>query len=241
MSKIEYEMKCYMKKHALTKENVLSEEVMNAFSIVPGTEYNMNIMYLDNEELLLNSLGWTIRARKKATSSKFEYTYKKRFSAQGDTDFVIDGLFAENLITLNPLYSIEMDCVGAKKVLSNSNETKVAVANVSGIDFPEFEVTLTNAIKYAPAQLLSNVTTAINDLKAHGPILATRYSGIFGDMPVTIEVWNIAGDYITEVSFKTTDTMVAYDKKEELSNYLRSKGLLLNEEILKTQLVLEKC
>lgn len=238
-----YEMKCFVKDTVLNQSHKLDSKIRELFNITEGSELKMNVMYLDNTDLKLNKAGWTIRVRKKDTSSKFEYTYKKRYSDVQDATDILYSTLTDGFVSLNSEYEVETDCTRERKTLSFSNETKAAISGISGVEFPPVETSINNAIKYAPVELAGLIPT---ELHGFGTVLAERYVGSMGDIKITIEVWPILNEdktgyeYVIEASFKTTDGVLAFEKQKELEAILRKEEILLDTDILKTQLVLSR-
>lgn len=238
-----YEMKCFIKETTLDSAHKLQEDVRNLLGVGENPKLSMNVMYLDNYNLDLNKAGWTIRVRKKSSSGKFEFTYKKRYSDVKDASDVIYTAIAEGIVLLNPNYETETDCVGKKKTLSFSNETKSAIPGLVGIDFPDVDTVIETAIKYAPVEIANIIPT---DLHGYGTVFAERYVGALGQDEITVEIWEIQNEdktgyeYIIESSFKTTDKELALSKHKEMEKLLKKNDILLESEVLKTQLVLSR-
>ncbi|MEI0737265.1 hypothetical protein VQ056_12330 [Paenibacillus sp. JTLBN-2024] len=86
----------------------------------------------------------------------------------------------------------------------------------------------------------------IEEFHAHGPVSASRYTGIFDGLETDIELWPIVGadgsgtENIVEISFKTDDYQTAASERAKLMKLLEDKGWLIPADSLKTNLVLER-
>lgn len=78
-----------------------------------------------------------------------------------------------------------------------------------------------------------------------GPVHAKRSISMWEGMRLYIKVWPICNrtgrgiDYLVEASFKTKNCTTASTKYDSLISYLQGEGWFLEEDSLKTQLIME--
>ena len=79
-----YEVKFLLKDgKVLNSDHKLKDKYKTLFNI--NEELDMAMLYLDTKNTkLLNAQGWNVRVRKKETSSKTEFTFKKRYAVENN-------------------------------------------------------------------------------------------------------------------------------------------------------------
>ncbi|WMT43081.1 hypothetical protein RE628_12900 [Paenibacillus sp. D2_2] len=177
-------------------------------------------------------------------------TYKKRYAVvNGDINAALNQANLDGFSAADTNYDAEVDWGYSKQTLSFSNDKEESTSK--GLTLPTESEALNMLVSKIPGKLdKTNAqgwgTAKLLQAYAHGPILASRYSGTFEGLDTDIEVWPIASasgsgtDYIVEISFKTDDYQTAASKRTSLMNLLNSNGWLVPADSLKTNLVLER-
>jgi chitodextrinase len=86
----------------------------------------------------------------------------------------------------------------------------------------------------------------LNNSVIYGPIDFKRYEGTFDDLDLDIEVWTILNaaktgtEDIVEASFKADTLSEATSTRTDLMNLLNTKGWLVQSDVLKTSLIMER-
>ena len=81
---------------------------------------------------------------------------------------------------------------------------------------------------------------------ASGPVKGRRWSGELDGLRLDFEVWEVrmAGgkgtEPIVELSFKEDDGAKAESQRATLAGFLQGKGWLLKEDVLKTEVILQR-
>jgi hypothetical protein len=81
---------------------------------------------------------------------------------------------------------------------------------------------------------------------AYGPVKGRRWSGKLDGLKLDLEVWEVrmAGgkgtEPIVELSFKADDEAKAESGRTTLERFLKAKGWLLQGDVLKTELILQR-
>ncbi|WP_336790036.1 hypothetical protein [Paenibacillus sp. MMO-177] len=248
----DYEVKLLMNpKTTLGPDYKLTSSVLNAFSM-PRKTTKMNVAYLDTNSKDITNNGWSIRIRKIEDEDHFELTYKKRYAiTNDDINAALTQPNDDGLDSGDESYDSQVEWGDQNKTLSMAYSASVSNAGYTGMDLPPINDTRSLTIGNAPDKF-SNWLSASwgkNKLQAsryYGPVLAKRSTGTWRGMKLYIEVWpikNAAGtgtEYVVEASFKTHSATSASAKHNELAAYLKSKGWLLAQDSLKTQLIMDR-
>lgn len=245
-----YEVKFLLSNDTVLKQDfTLKNEVKEAFQINEPAA-RMLVEYFDTTDLSLNDSGWNVRFRKKEDKKKYELTYKKRYAVvNGDINAALTQANLDGFSSADTNYKAEVDWGYSKQTLSFSNDKEESASK--GLNLPNEAEALNLLISKIPGKLdKTNAsgwgTAQLLQAYAHGPILASRYSGTFEGLETDIEVWPIIGangsgtEYVVEISFKTDDYQTAASKRTNLMNLLNNKGWLVPADSLKTNLVLER-
>lgn len=245
-----YEVKFLLSNDAVLKQDfTLKNEVKETFQINEPA-VRMLVEYFDTTDLSLNDSGWNVRFRKKEDKKKYELTYKKRYAVvNGDINAALTQANLDGFSSADTNYKAEVDWGYSKQTLSFSNDKEESASK--GLNLPNEAEALNLLISKIPGKLdKTNAsgwgTAQLLQAYAHGPILASRYSGTFEGLETDIEVWPIIGangsgtEYVVEISFKTDDYQTAASKRTNLMNLLNNKGWLVPADSLKTNLVLER-
>lgn len=218
----------------------LTAEAQSLFGVTSST--NMIVAYIDNDSKLFNNDGWSNRLRKKENKSNYELQYKKRYPVvNGDIDAALKLAAADGLTADLTGYTAEVDWGFDKMTLSIATETKVKTT--TGLFLPEQNVGVNMVKANSPAE---QSAYTYDGARYYGPVTFTRHVGTFMGTEIDIEVWPIVSadgtgvDTITEVSFKGTTLEEVTTVREALRDFLSQQGILLEQDSLKTQLILER-
>lgn len=248
----DYEVKLLMNpRTALGADNKLKNAVLDAFSM-PKTVTKMNVAYLDTNAKDISGNGWSLRIRKIEDEDDFELSYKKRYAITNDD---INAALAQpnedGFDASDTNYEPQVEWGGENKTLSVTYRTNVSQSGYNGLDLPLINDARGLMIHNAPDKFshwLSGSwgTSKLQASRYYGPVLAKRSIGTWRGLKLYIEVWPIKSasgngtEYVVEASFKTHSATSASAKHNELAAYLKSKGWLLAQDSLKTQLIMER-
>lgn len=247
-----YEIKFYLdSEQVLNSDNKLKESVRDEFDM-PDSVTKMRIQYLDTDDLELDEEGWTSRIRKKEDADNFELTYKKRYPvASGDVESALAQAAADGFDEDENDYEAQIDWGYGKMTLSFSNNKSCDISGYDGMEMPDLQDSIDEAVDHAPGKfedwLYNNWgTDKLEESRIYGYVKAKRYIGEWSDNETYIEIWEILNEagtgyeYITEISFKADNYSYASQKREELRNLLQQRGWLINQDILKTNMILNR-
>lgn len=248
----DYEVKLLLNHTAvLGSDQKLTSAVLSTFSM-PSTVTKMNVQFLDTNNEEIYNAGWSPRIRKTEGESKFELTYKKRYAVTGGN---IDAALTEanngGFDTSDDNYDAQIDWGYQKQTLSISRKKSASSSSYSGMDLPDKHDSRDMLIDDAPRKFddwLSSGwgTDTLESSRIFGPVLAKRSIGTWSDLELYVEVWPIRNavgtgiEYVVEASFKTASRTTASSKQESLIAFLQSKGWFLEQDSLKTQLIMER-
>lgn len=235
----------------LDSDHALDHALLSKFAVKEAA-HHMTIQFMDTDNKDLSALGWLMRIRREEGKDKIELTYKKRYPITGDNvNFALKEAADDHFDIATTKYELQVEIGYAKKDLSVAHNKKVDASEYPGLTLPDKKQSRMLLRKEAPAETIiarnshQFATDPVKSSRVYGPVHATGWSGTFEGVDLDIEVWPIPKasgsselEYVVEASFKTDHGNDATRLKEELINVLRESGWLIEEDSLKTQLVL---
>lgn len=212
------------------------------------------VQYMDTATGALDAQGWSDRIRKKSSDSTHQLQFKKRYPiTNGDITGALTTAANDGLNSSASGFEFQVDWTFSKQTLSVQYEKDVTVSgyNGSGLNAPNLATSQTISVSNAPSQLKNWTssgwgTTQLNNSFIYGPIDFKRYEGSFDDYDLDIEVWTILNaaktgtEDIVEASFKADTLSEATSARTDLMNLLTTKGWLVQSDVLKTSLIMER-
>ena len=202
------------------------------------------VLYVDNGSRTFNNGGWINRVREKDGKKNIEIAYKKRYAVQGtDIDAAIRQAVKDNPMIADRGYEAEIDWGYDKMTLSFTYEVKIdkpegGMKLMKDDDF--VSLVLANMPDEEGGWMFARLKSAmIANARIAGPVDYIRYTGSYKGVEIDIEVWDVKGTFITELSFTADDIGNASSLRNELMELLDSRGILLKEDSLKTQIILD--
>ncbi|KFA67367.1 hypothetical protein S40285_09607 [Stachybotrys chlorohalonatus IBT 40285] len=248
----DYEVKLLLKPSAvLGPNNELTSTVLSTFDMSPSV-IKLNVQFLDTTCKDILTAGWSARIRKTENKDDLELTYKKRYDIMGgDIDAALTMAKNDRFDADDAKYEAQVEWGYQKQTLSITRKKMVADSVNSGMDLPGTCNSRTMLVDKAPDRFnnwlrINWGANALAKSRIFGPVLAKRSIGTWEGMRLYIEVWpirNRAGtgnDYLVEASFKTENRTTASTRHDSFISYLQSKGWFLEEDSLKTHLIMER-
>ena len=173
-----------------------------------------------------------------------ELAYKVRYAVQGtDIDGAIERAKKDNPRITDGRYEAEIDWGYEKMTLSFTSEVKIDKPS-GGMKGMSEDALVSNMLANMPededgwmfAKLRSS---KIKNARIAGPVDYIRYVGEYKGVEIDIEVWDVKGTYITELSFEADDLESATAMRNEIMGILDTKGILLHKDSLKTQMIMD--
>ncbi|MBO4394393.1 MAG: hypothetical protein J5800_08625 [Spirochaetales bacterium] len=202
------------------------------------------VLYIDSADRKFNDGGWINRVREKEGKKNVELAYKKRYAVQGtDIEGAIEKAIKDNPRITDGRYEAEIDWGYDKMTLSFTAEVKIdkPAGGLKGMSEADL---LSNLLANMPDDeqgwmFAKFKSSKITDARIAGPVDYIRYVGSYKDVEIDIEVWNVKGTYITELSFEADDIASATALRNEIMGILDGRGILLHKDSLKTQMILD--
>jgi hypothetical protein len=221
-----------------------------AFDIRPGVT-KQTIQYLDTNGKDLYAMDWSARVRKTENEDGLELTYKKRYTiVANNIDAALTRANHDGFNASEGKYDAQVEWGYQKQTLSISRK-KSADFMTSGMDLPGELSSRSILIEEAPTKFDNSVhnkwgTGMLANSRVFGPVHAKRHVGRWEGTKIYLEVWplrNFEGtgyEYIVEASLKTKTCMDASKKHASLISYLQGEGWFLEQDSLRTQLIMER-
>ncbi|WP_187273961.1 hypothetical protein [Paenibacillus sp. N3.4] len=150
-------------------------------------------------------------------------------------------------------FEFQVDWTLGKQTLSVQYEKDATISGYSGsgLNAPNLAASRSTSVANAPSNFKNWTSTGwgitqLNNAVIYGPIDFKRYNGTYEDLELDIEVWTILNasktgtEDIVEASFKTDSLTEATSVRTDLINLLRNKGWLVESDVLKTSLIMER-
>lgn len=216
------------------------------------TATKLNVQFLDMNCKEIYNAGWSSRIRKTENEDDFELTYKKRYAITGgDIDAALTAANKDDFDAGDAKYEAQVEWGYQNQTLSISRKETVADSGNDGMGLPGTSESRQMLINEAPDKFDNWKhkdwgTDALLVSRGFGPVLARRFTGTWKGMKLYIEVWlflNLAGtgiEYIVEASFKTKSHTTASCEQSSLAAFLQENGWFLPQDVLKTQLIMER-
>jgi hypothetical protein len=211
----------------------------------------LRMLFLDSKRHDLNEVGWNVRLRTIEGESGIELAYKKRFRI-GDRPLsqILEQAAREGFGADDTNYRAQVEW-GSRRTLSFTRKKTVHVQGVKGMELPEEVDARRVAVDQIAGKLDRTKQTGwargvLSEAHVYGPVKGRRWSGKLDGLKLDLEVWEVhmAGgkgtEPIVELSFKEDDGAKAESQRAGLERFLKEKGWLLKEDVLKTELILQR-
>ncbi|EJR11755.1 hypothetical protein [Bacillus cereus] len=245
----QYEVKFFLKiDKVLDKANNLKDCIAKEFNISNNDFKQLDIQFIDTIEQGIYKEGWILRNRKKKNKENYELTYKKRYPiANGNIDDILNQVKSDGFHDSSDNFTVEVDWGLHKQTLNISCEKKEPIPDSSSSNLPDIKELRTMFLDNAPEIFLNWQVekwgeNQIQNSKVYGPVKAKKYEGIWESTNVNIELWTLEGysESIIEISLeKSKDKNKSLQEHDKLKEFLCEKGWLSEEDISKTQWVIE--
>ena len=241
LSKLSYEVKFLLDPAKTVNADMsLAADVSSLFKV--SKTQKRSVVYVETPDRAFLNTGWINRIREKDGKKNLELTYKMRYSIQNND---IDGTVSRALRDFSAFsdsrkYEAQIDWGYNQMTLSFSAEKKYSkpkgglkgMSTAAMVDV--IKSNMTDEEKTGSGSFLNSPSVTATSCVDY-----VQYSGKFNKTEVDIEVWNIGGKPVAELSFKANSFDSASSMRSELIQLLDSKGLLLHQDSLKTTLILD--
>ncbi|MBY7125150.1 hypothetical protein ILS93_24025 [Bacillus sp. 16GRE42] len=240
-----YEVKFFLQSNQILNEKYeLQENIKSELKITKAEQ--RYIQFIDTVNKEMYQVGWILRNRKVEDGQ--ELTYKKRYPiTNDDIDTILGQAKEEGFDLNNTKFEVEIDWGFTKRTLSLSYDV-IDTTPDSSNPMPIQELR-EKFLQNAPEEFRNwkqDDWTEDKIIKAieYGPVYERKYTGEWQGHKVKIEVWSRdkCSEVIVEISLKKfNDKDSASQQHQQLKQYLSEKKWLLEQDILKTEWVLNPC
>ncbi|CAK9781790.1 hypothetical protein CC85DRAFT_281453 [Cutaneotrichosporon oleaginosum] len=245
-----WEIKLGLDPNGALKGGRPTHELLHAFRL-EDTPDTRSYSYYDTEGHELNKAGWAIRLRHK-DGKDFEATYKKRYTVGPEgLDAALKLARDEGFDKSDTNYDAEVDWTFSKKTLSFTLKKEWPAKGHHGTTLPDDDTGRHMLLKYMPNKLHNwgkqhwgDKTMATT--RQHGPVTSNVWKGNWARTLVKLEVLpviNAKGDgheTIVELSFGAETEAEATSLRDKALSQMKSAGWLLDHDVLKTRIVLDR-
>jgi hypothetical protein len=247
----DYEVKFFLDPaKTLDNLNEPSRVVHGAFDLSSSVT-KLRMLFLDSRKHDLNEVAWNVRLRTIEGESGIELAYKKRFRI-GDRPLsqILEQAASDGFGADDPNYRAQVEW-GSRRTLSFTRKKTAHVRGVKGMELPEEADARRAAVEQIAGKLDRTQQAGwargiLAEAHVYGPVKGRRWSGKLDGLKLDLEVWEVrmAGgkgtEPIVELSFKEDDGAKAESHRAKLERFLKEKGWLLKEDVLKTELILQR-
>ncbi|KAI2896328.1 hypothetical protein CBS76997_8077 [Aspergillus niger] len=238
----------------LTPSIQLTNDVQSTFNMQPSATKE-SIEFFDTPTKEIFEAGWSVSARKVQGEDTIEFMYKHHYPIRNnDIDSTLTHAnrhgFNNEPTGDSREFKAQVEWGYANKVLSMASKKKLDGFLADELDLPSSDsmrqmISTEAPNKFRNWKIHDWGTHALQRSIIYGPILVDRYSGSWDNKPINLEVWYMVNpsasrtDYIVEVSCKTNNRASALFKQRRLVDELESKGWLVDEDLRKTEAILD--
>lgn len=200
----------------------------------------------------IDAAGWNVRLRRFADTDKLELSYKRRYRIEpGHLADVLAAATSDGFHAREADYAAQVEWGFSRETLSFTRKKECKAAGSGKLDLPDAEEFRALAAREVPGKLdRTNRPGWAKGLLAtahlFGPVLGKRWAGNWQGPELSFEVWMIraatgAGyEPVVELSFKAKTQADANGFREKLTMFVRDQGWLLERDVLKTAMILER-
>jgi len=230
-----------------------NQALRTVFAVQPDQSVRMRMQFLDGRGQELHKAEWNIRFRKIDEDKDVKLTFKRRYPVADTLDATL-ARAAQDGFAKDPDYERELERGLTAETLTFSNPKKGDATGKGNLTLPSADVARAQAIEKMPGKLKRENSEGwakqlLSTAVVYGPVNGQRWKGNHKDVDnkIDIEVWVLppatgsGTERIVEISFKKKDyDESAKAKRKKLRELLQDKGWLLEEDVLKTKLILDR-
>ena len=236
----------------LDEKHLLKKEIRDEFQLEKKFK-SYSLAYFETPDRAFGNEGWInrVRMRDGKADKGFELTYKKRYRVEGnDPGLVLSLAEAEGFDLSDENWEAEVEWNHSGMMLSISAESKgpadglESVADLSAADgISMLKAGMPPAERNWKSENWGIRT--MEEAEMAGPAHFDRFTGIYLDHKIQIEIWELPhrgsgeAEYITELSFKDDSLDDAAAFRGKLTGLLMDQGVLVQEDALKTKQILD--
>jgi len=250
LASVDYELKLLVDPdHTLDADGEPVAGIRTAFAI--HEHQKMVMQFVDSARLELDEAQWNVRIRAFGNEDDLQLTYKKRYPVgDDDIDAALTRAANDGFGAAPEEYEAQVEWGPTRKTLSISTKADLDSHGSDPLDLPGERKSRELCTAGIPSRLEEQVSQAwVRDVfevaHLYGPVRGERWKGKWNGKKVSLEVWQIRGKPgdqgkpVVEVSVKEDDRADAQATQQELQAFLHEKGWLLEDEVLKTRMIIK--
>lgn len=212
----------------------------------------ISMQFMDARPLQIHAEGWNIRVRKFENDDKLELCFKRRYPL--GTGTLADALTiaaGHGFHGKEGDYAPQVEWGHGKQTLSFTRKKEMKAKAGHSMDLPLVDDMRRSVIDMLPGKLdrwkqqgwARSLLTAGH---LYGPVLGKRWTGKWQGPDLSFEVWLIKTESgqgyepVVELSFKEDKQVEAAGLRDKLMAFIRSQGWLLERDVLKTQMIMDR-
>jgi hypothetical protein len=252
-----YEVKCFLDPAKVLDVEFKPTKQADRVLDLKNSNRKIAMQFLDvpgaapTDKRQIDAAGWNVRLRRFEHSDILELSYKRRYRIEpGHLAEVLAVAAADGFHAREADYAAQVEWGFSRETLSFTRK-KEFKAGPGELELPGAKEFQTLAVREIPGKLdRTNRPGWAKGLLAtahlYGPVLGKRWAGDWQGPELSFEVWMIraavgAGyEPVVELSFKAKTQADANGFREKLTMFVRDQGWLLEGDVLKTAMILER-
>jgi hypothetical protein len=216
------------------------------------------MLFLDAEGPLsegkrpLDAAGWNVRFRRFEDSDELELGYKRRYRIEpGQLAAALGAAAADGFHAREDDYDAQVEWGFARQTLSFTRKKQFEAKGVGELALPAVEELRSLAAREIPGKLDRVKSPGwarqlLAKARPFGPVLGKRWAGDWQGPELSFEVWMIRAESgagfepVVELSFKAKTQADAEGFREKLTAFVRDQGWLIEDDRLKTAMILRR-
>jgi hypothetical protein len=216
-----------------------------------GSNRKIATLFVDSRPFNLHSESWNVRIRRFEDEKKLEVSYKRRSPLGSAT--LADALTAaaeQGFDSREDDYDAQVEWGYARRTLSFTRKKELK-AEGGDLLLPATDEARRTVVEDIPGRLdrwkqEGWARSILENGHVYGPVLGRRWTGNWKGPKLAFEVWlirtesGVGYEPVVELSFKQDEEEKAAKWRDELMAFTRERGLLLEHDVLKTEMILKR-
>jgi hypothetical protein len=219
---------------------------------LPDSNRKIAMQFIDARPVQICEAGWGVRVRKFEDQEKYELSYKRRYPLGGGTlAEVLTAAARDGFGADDRKYAAQVEWGYGKQTLSFTRKKEFKARGGDGMNFPSADDVHRAAVEGLPGKLdrckaPGWARGVLAGATLYGPVLGKRWTGKWQGPDLSFEVWLIKAESgqgyepVVELSFKEKKEAKASGTRDKLTAFVRDQGWLLERDVLKTQMILDR-
>lgn len=230
------------------KPNKETDKVLN----LTRSSRKISMQFLEARPHQLHQEGWNIRLRRLEGDDTVELSYKRRYRIEPDGfKAALAAAAAEGFSADEDDYAAQVEWGYGRRSLSFTRKKALKAKGLDEMELPTLVDTRAAVVRELPGKLdrykqAGWARGLLTDGLLYGPVFGKRYSGEWQGPELDFEVWLVrtkSGEGfqpVVELSFKAEKEADAAGLRDKLMQFVRDHGWLLEEDVLKTEMILTR-